>query len=137
MTTLNLAARKPFNFHSAVNSHGWCQLAPCRFENDVLTYVDHLSTKRAVEYHIFGTSDGVQVKTDKLNKAEQKEVAEKVTWMLGLDMDFSDFYAASRAEPNWLTPKSSLSAASFVPLLCSRMCSRRSSRLIHYGLPPK
>jgi len=63
MTALKLVARKPFNFYSVVNSHGWRQLAPCHFENGVLIYVDHLSTKRAVEYRISATSDGVQVET--------------------------------------------------------------------------
>lgn len=99
MTLLKLPARKPFNFRSVVNSHGWRQLAPCRFENDVLYYVDHLSTRPAVEYRVSALPEGVQVETEKLDKAEQKEVADKVTWMFGLDMDFSDFYAASRDEP--------------------------------------
>jgi len=99
MTTLNLPARKPFNFHSVVNSHGWRQLAPFHFENDVLGYVDRLSTKRVVEYRISESSDGVQVETDKLTKSEQKEVMDKITWMFGLDLDFSAFHAASRAEP--------------------------------------
>jgi len=105
MTILKLPARKPFNFHSVVNSHGWRQLAPCRFEDDILYYVDHLSTQRAVEYRISASPEGVQVETDRLNKAEQKEVADKVTWMFGLDMDFSDFYAASRAEPKLVHAK--------------------------------
>jgi len=99
MTTLNLPALKPFNFHSVVNSHGWRQLAPFHFENDVLGYVDRLSTKRVVEYRISASSDGVQVETDRLNKSEQKEVTDKITWMFGLDLDFSDFHAASRLEP--------------------------------------
>lgn len=96
---LNLPARKPFNFHSVVDSHGWRQLAPFRFENDVLSYVDHLSANRVVEYRISASSDGVRVETDKLDKAEQKEVKDKITWMFCLDMDFSRFYAASRVEP--------------------------------------
>src|SRR5258706_4356717 len=99
MSTIQLSARKPFNFHSVVNSHGWRQLAPFQFENDVLTYVDQLSTQRVVEYRISAASAGVQVQTDKLNKVEQKEVTDKVTWMFGLDMEFSDFYSASRLEP--------------------------------------
>ena len=99
MTTFQLKARQPFNFHSVVNSHGWRQLAPFRFEDDILYYVDQLSTQRVVEYRISPTPEGVQVQTDKLSKTEQKEAKEKVTWMLGLDMDFSDFYAASRLEP--------------------------------------
>src|SRR5258706_7768203 len=99
MSTIQLSARKPFNFHSVVNSHGWRQLAPFQFENDVLTYVDQLSTQRVVEYRISAASAGVQIQTDKLNKVEQKEVTDKVTWMFGLDMEFSDFYSASRLEP--------------------------------------
>jgi 3-methyladenine DNA glycosylase/8-oxoguanine DNA glycosylase len=99
MITLKLPARQPFNFQSVVNSHGWRQLAPFRFENDVLSYADQLSTKRVVEYRISASPDGVQVEIEKLNKAEQKEVMDRVAWMLGLDLDFSDFYAASRAEP--------------------------------------
>ena len=45
MTTVELMARKSFHFHSVVNSHGWRQLAPCRFEDDIFHYVDHLSTR--------------------------------------------------------------------------------------------
>jgi 3-methyladenine DNA glycosylase/8-oxoguanine DNA glycosylase len=39
------------------------------------------------------------VETERLTKAEQREVTDKVTWMFGLDMDFSDFHAAARLEP--------------------------------------
>ena len=70
----NLLARQPFNFHSVVNSHGWLQLAPFRFEDDVLHYVDYLSSNRVVEYRISESPDGVQVETDKLNQAEQNEI---------------------------------------------------------------
>src|SRR5215467_10422651 len=96
---INLSAHTPFNFLSVVNSHGWRQLAPFRFENDVLLYADQLSAKRVVEYRISTSPNGVTIETEKLNKAEQKEVTERVSWMLGLDADFSDFYFASRLEP--------------------------------------
>src|SRR5574341_660675 len=96
---ITLTARQPFNFHSVVNSHGWRQLAPFRFEDDTLFYVDRLSTERVLEYRISPTPEGVQVETQKLTKAEQREMTEKVTWMLGLDMNFSEFYSASRLEP--------------------------------------
>jgi 3-methyladenine DNA glycosylase/8-oxoguanine DNA glycosylase len=43
--------------------------------------------------------DSVILETDKLDRTERGEVLDKVTWMLGLDMDFSRFYAASRGEP--------------------------------------
>ena len=95
----NLSARQPFNFHSVVNSHGWMQLAPCRFENDSFFYVDRLSSGRVVEYQITEAKDGVQVQTESLDKSEQNEAKEKIAWMFGLDMDFSAFYKAAHKEP--------------------------------------
>ena len=99
----DLPARKPFNFHSVVNSHGWRQLAPFSYEEsrNTLSYVLRLSNGRVVElkFREGANADGVIVETEKLGKAERREVVDKVTWMFGLDMDFSPFYAASRGEP--------------------------------------
>jgi len=97
----DLSARKPFRFLSVVKSHGWVQMAPFIFDEETttLTYVDRLSNGRVLEYQILETTEGVKVKTEKLTKAEQAEVAEHVTWILGLDMDFSAFYAAAQREP--------------------------------------
>src|ERR1041385_8448794 len=97
-----LAARKPFNFLSVVNSHGWRQLAPFSYDENshTLCYILRLSNGRVIELKLRdGGTDGIIVETDKLDKAERKEVADKVTWMFGLDLDFSRFYAASRTEP--------------------------------------
>ncbi|HEY9152500.1 MAG TPA: hypothetical protein VIN60_06405 [Anaerolineales bacterium] len=104
---LTLTARPPFNFLSVVNSHGWIQLAPFRFDENakILLYTDRLSDGRVVEYRISETSNGVKVQTDSLNKAEQNEIKEKVTWMFGLDQDFSSFYKATRNEPKLRTAK--------------------------------
>jgi 3-methyladenine DNA glycosylase/8-oxoguanine DNA glycosylase len=101
MTIFRLPARPPFNFRSVVDSHGWRQLAPFRFDETTSTlfYVDHLTSKRVVEYRITGDRAGLNVETDKLTKAEQAEAAERIAWMFGLDMEFSDFYRATRAEP--------------------------------------
>ena len=52
-----------------------------------------------VELKLRDATDGVTVETQKLNKSERKEVADKVTWMFSLDMDFALFYTASRGEP--------------------------------------
>jgi 3-methyladenine DNA glycosylase/8-oxoguanine DNA glycosylase len=99
----NLSARPPFRFLSVAKSHGWVQLAPFAFDEETFTlsYIDRLSNGRVLEYRIAGTADGdgVTVETGKLTKAEQAEVSEHVSWMLGLDMDFSDFYTASQREP--------------------------------------
>ena len=98
---LTLTARPPFNFMSVVNSHGWVQLAPFRFDENIRTlfYTDRLSNDRVVEYRISGTPSGVKVQTDSLNKPEQNEAREKIAWMFGLDQDFSSFYKAARKEP--------------------------------------
>ena len=96
-----LSARPPFNFLSVVNSHGWRQLAPFSYDENTntLSYILRLSDGRVIELKFRNGTDGVIVETDKLNKTESKEVVDKVTWMFGLDMDFSRFYSASRAEP--------------------------------------
>jgi 3-methyladenine DNA glycosylase/8-oxoguanine DNA glycosylase len=99
---LRLSARPPFSLSAVVDSHGWASLAP--FETDTqhneLTYVDQLNTGRVVELVIRQASDGVAIEvTDALNQAEQAEVTDKVRWMLGLEQDFSDFYALVRGEP--------------------------------------
>lgn len=99
---LSLPARQPFNFLSVINSHGWIQLAPFRFDEagKIMFYTDRLSNHRVIEYRITEEPKGVKVETDgRLSKSEQNEIAEKVTWMLGLDRDFSPFYKAARREP--------------------------------------
>lgn len=99
---LTLSARAPFNFLSAVNSHGWVSLAPFQFDKATatLTYADRLSNGRLLEYRISEEPPGVRVQTDgSLTQAERDEVAARVAWMLGLDMDFSAFYALAREEP--------------------------------------
>jgi 3-methyladenine DNA glycosylase/8-oxoguanine DNA glycosylase len=98
-----LPAHKPFNFLSVVNSHGWLQLVPFSYDenSNTLFYVLRLSNGRVVELklHDGAHADSVVVETEKLDRTERKEVVDKVTWTLGLDMDFSPFYAASSAEP--------------------------------------
>ena len=99
---LSLSARQPFNFLSVVNSHGWVQLAPYRFnETDrVLFYTGCLSNGRVVDHHITESPKGVNITVaGRLSKAEQNEIAEKVTWMFGLDQDFKTFYKTIGKEP--------------------------------------
>jgi 3-methyladenine DNA glycosylase/8-oxoguanine DNA glycosylase len=97
----DLPARPPFNFLSVVRSHGWFQLAPFHFDEqtNTLHYILRLSNGRVVELKLREAAKGVNVEVEKLNSPEKKEVTNKVTWMFGLDMDFSAFYAASRGEP--------------------------------------
>ena len=98
---LTLPARKPFNFTSVVNSHGWRQLAPFSYDENTNTlgYTLQLANQRVIELTLQDGGDSVIVATDKLDRVERREMVDKVTWMFGLDMDFSRFYTASRREP--------------------------------------
>jgi 3-methyladenine DNA glycosylase/8-oxoguanine DNA glycosylase len=99
---LTLSAHQPFNFLSVVNSHGWVQLAPFRFnENDrVLFYTGYLSNGRVVEQRFTEVPDGIRINlTGRFSKAEQNEIAEKAAWMFGLDQDFKAFYKTANKEP--------------------------------------
>ena len=104
----SLPVRPPFNFLSVVNSHGWRQLAPFSYEesSQTLSYVLRLFNGRVVELHLHDGKEGVIVEAEKLDRSERKEVADRVTWMLGLDMDFSLFHAAAGAEPKLAQAKS-------------------------------
>jgi 3-methyladenine DNA glycosylase/8-oxoguanine DNA glycosylase len=102
MTTLSLAARPPFNFHSVVESHGWLQLAPFRYDeqHETLFYTDRLESGRVAEYGMCAAPGGIQVRLPgRLRMGERREIARKVSWMFGLDQDFSSFYRAARGEP--------------------------------------
>ena len=97
----SIPARPPFNFLSVVNSHGWRQLAPFSFaeEDNTLCYVLRLSNGRVIELKFRDGKDRVVLETEKLDAAERREVKEKASWIFGLNLDFSRFYAASRGEP--------------------------------------
>ena len=71
-----LLARQPFNFKSVVNSHGWVELAPFRFDKDheVLSYTDQLQNGRVVELGISPVPGGVQVDLPgRLSQAETRD----------------------------------------------------------------
>ena len=97
-----MIARQPFNFHSVVNSHGWVQLAPFQMDEQsgTLSYTDRLRNGRVLELRMREGPKGVQVEIPGgLSKAERTEIASKVSWMFGLDLDFSGFYRAVQHEP--------------------------------------
>lgn len=101
MPIITLEARPPFNFHSVVKSHGWLQLTPFLYDetDQTLRYTDRLQDGRVLQYSIARAPGGVQVISPPLSAPERKEIIRKVTWMFGLDQDFSSFYKAARGEP--------------------------------------
>jgi 3-methyladenine DNA glycosylase/8-oxoguanine DNA glycosylase len=99
---LTLPARLPFSLATVVGSHGWVRLAPFGADTRTggLIYVARLDPAQVVELLIQEASGGVSVEVDgQLSEAEQDVVACQVTWMLGLEQDFSAFYALAREEP--------------------------------------
>ena len=99
---LRLAARPPFLLASVVRSHGWIRLAP--FAEDAsaggLRYVLRLQSGRVAEIAITEDEGGVRVAADAaLGQTEQDEARDAVSWMLGLDQDFSTFYEYCRHQP--------------------------------------
>jgi 3-methyladenine DNA glycosylase/8-oxoguanine DNA glycosylase len=99
---LTLSAYPPFSLSAVVRSHGWVRLAPFSADDRTggLTYVDRLNSGRVVEMLMQEVAGGISVEVDgQLSEAEHDEIARKVEWMLGLDQDFSAFYALARDEP--------------------------------------
>lgn len=99
---LLLPARQPFSLTSVINSHGWIRLLPFNEEPDQggLSYIHQLSSGSVVNLQVYQAPGGVAVNTSSnLTAAEEQETANKIKWMLGLEQDFSDFYAVAVQEP--------------------------------------
>ena len=106
-----MGAREPFSLAAVVRSHGWVRLAPFRQEEGTggLRRVERLGSGRVVEIAVEEAPGGVRVAVEQemsfpgaqegLAEEEQEEISQKVRWMLGLDQDFSAFYALARQEP--------------------------------------
>lgn len=99
---LELSARPPFSLQQVITSHGWPQLAPFLWDRSSgeLRRVERLASGRVVELRFDQAPDGAAVEVGgDLSSDEQADIEAKVQWMLGLDQDFSAFYAAARGEP--------------------------------------
>ena len=97
-----LDAVPPFSLSAVIHSHGWARLAPFNLdaEEEQLSYTYQFKDKRVVNLSFEEIPKGVAVKlNESLNKEEQREISAIVTWMLGLDQDFSEFYELARQEP--------------------------------------
>ncbi len=99
---LLLPARQPFSLATVMHSHGWIRLLPFKEEPDQggLSYIHQLSSGKVVELQVRQARNGVAVNTtSSLTKLEEQEITNKIHWMLGLEQDFSDFYAVAAQEP--------------------------------------
>ncbi len=99
---LTLSARPPFSLSAVLRSHGWIRLAPFAQDDRTngLSYVGQLASGRVVDIRIQEVAGGVRVELDgEVSQADVAQLARQVEWMLGLDQDFSAFYALARGEP--------------------------------------
>lgn len=101
-TTLHLTAVPPFRLSSVAGSHGWIQLLPFGYdpENAVLSTITHLADGRVVAVQITAQDEEVAVIVQAdLTAEETAQIRTQVTWMLGLEQDYSAFYARAAQEP--------------------------------------
>lgn len=99
---IHLVARPPFSLRSVVRSHGWVQLAPFERQADdsEFRYRLGLADGRVTVLHVRENSEGVSVESDTtLSLSDEHSVRVAVSWMLGLDDDYSAFYASIQGEP--------------------------------------
>ncbi len=101
---LELAARPPFNFQATVLSHGWRRLAPFSWDGERLGRVERLSTGRVVKLTLGGGDEltGVMFDiraNDALGDRDLGEIEGKVSWMLRLEEELTDFYRLCEGEP--------------------------------------
>jgi 3-methyladenine DNA glycosylase/8-oxoguanine DNA glycosylase len=100
-TTLTLPALPPFSLPAVLRSHGWVRLAPFSADEDrsQLSRIERLRSGQVVELVLEEANGGVTVEVfADLSSIEEKEIGQKITWMLGLDQDLSPFYAVAREE---------------------------------------
>jgi 3-methyladenine DNA glycosylase/8-oxoguanine DNA glycosylase len=84
-----------------VRSHGWIQMPPFMETPDHgLAYVIRLTTGKVLRFEVHAVDQHLRVDiSDRLTSAENAELNTTITWMLGIDQDFSEFYNLARQEP--------------------------------------
>lgn len=90
-----------FNLSAVVRSHGWIEMPPFEETPDHgLGYTVRLSTGKVLHFEVHLINSDLTVETSTvLTIPEQVELAGTITWMLGLEQDFSEFYSLARGEP--------------------------------------
>jgi len=97
-----LQVHPPFSLSPIIRSHGWIQLEPFRSDENysMFSYVDRLDSGKIVEVIVREISDGVSIQAEVASSTtEQNEISQKVSWMLGLDQTYPQFYELIQQEP--------------------------------------
>jgi 3-methyladenine DNA glycosylase/8-oxoguanine DNA glycosylase len=90
-----------FNLAAVVRSHGWIQMSPFEeTEKHGLRYTIRLGTGKVLRFEVEAEERQLSITTSKeISQQEQKELTGKLSWMLDLEQDFSEFYELARLEP--------------------------------------
>jgi 3-methyladenine DNA glycosylase/8-oxoguanine DNA glycosylase len=99
---LEISAKSPFSLHAVIHSHGWVRLAPFNLNQETgeFSYIFALENQRVLKLILEEIDGGVSVEiSDSIDEIEANEISTAVTWMLGLDQDFSEFYNLAGGEP--------------------------------------
>ncbi len=90
-----------FNLPAVVRSHGWSQMPPFEETSEHgLAYTIRLTTGKVLRFEVHPTDVDLRVDVPvKLTRAEQSELTQTITWMLGLEQEFDEFYALAINEP--------------------------------------
>ena len=97
-----IAVTPPFSLESIIRSHGWIQLAPFQYQKGEkeFAYIIKLNRGSVHEFRVEEAPDGVRVNvTGEITPAEQAELEQTLDWMLGLELDLSEFYKLASQEP--------------------------------------
>jgi len=99
---INLPVPKPFSLDRIIHSHGWIQLAPFDYEigADHFSYTIRLTSGEVHTFTIKESISGIEITLiDELSPTSKTELIKKITWMLALNIDLSDFYKLASQEP--------------------------------------
>ena len=99
--TFTITPPTSFSLPAVVRSHGWIQMPPFGETADHgLSYIIQLRTGKVLRFEVHDIGNALRVdSTDMLIEAEQTELSNHITWMLGLEQDIDEFYALARTEP--------------------------------------
>jgi len=90
-----------FSLPAVVRSHGWIQMPPFEETPDHgLAYTLRLSTGKILRFEVHSSGDVLRVGVpDALSKVERTELTSTISWMLGLEQEFDEFYSLAQKEP--------------------------------------
>ena len=106
-TRILLPAPEPFDLRATCMSHGWIVLSPNRWNPSIEAFerVEELSSGQIVQLRVQQPVPEKLVVTawsaDSLREEERSEIAQRVTLMLRLDEDLSEFERLCDRHPRW------------------------------------